>query len=75
MAENSYEIFQLKHNEHTRKFSFEATEYLKKIGESVNRENYDMVYHAPLDAKETLDSIYEKFNLHHPADFRGHSLI
>jgi len=74
MAENSYEIFQLKHNEHTRKFSFEGTEYLKKIGESVNRENYDMVYHAPLDAKETLDSIYEKFNLHHPADFRGHSL-
>ena len=74
MAENSYEIYQLKHDEHTRKFSFEGTDYLKKIGEKVNRDNYDMVYHAPLDTKETLDSIYEKFNLRHPADFRGHSL-
>lgn len=37
MAENSYEIYQLKHNEHTRKFSFEGTDYLKKIGEKVNR--------------------------------------
>ena len=74
MAENSYEIYQLKHNEQTRKFSFEGTDYLKKIGEKVNRDNYDMVYHAPLDTKETLDSIYEKFNLRHPTDFRGHSL-
>ncbi len=23
---------------------------------------------------ETLESIYERFNLHHPDDFRGHSL-
>lgn len=74
MAENSYEIYQLKRNEHTRRFSFEGTDYLKKIGEKVNRDHYDMVYHAPLDTKETLDSIYEKFNLRHPADFRGHSL-
>ena len=27
-----------------------------------------------LKPEETLDSIYERFNLHHPADFRGHSL-
>ena len=74
MAENSYENYQLKRNEHTRRFSFEGTDYLKKIGEKVNRDHYDMVYHAPLDTKETLDSIYEKFNLRHPADFRGHSL-
>lgn len=33
-----------------------------------------MIYHAPLDPKDTLDSIYEKFNYYHPADFRGHSL-
>ncbi|MCD7761766.1 MAG: YodL domain-containing protein [Lachnospiraceae bacterium] len=74
MAENSYEIYQLKNDESTRDFAFEGTEYLKKKGLKVERGNYDLVYHAPLDDKETLDSIYMKFNLYHPADFRGHSL-
>ncbi len=32
------------------------------------------MYSAPLTEGETLDSIYERFNLQRPADFRGHSL-
>jgi hypothetical protein len=51
-----------------------GTDYLKKKGIPVQSENYDLVYHAPLEDRETLDSIYEKFNLRHPEDFRGHSL-
>lgn len=74
MENNTYEIYQLKSNQITRDFRFEGTDYLKKHGFKVDKENYDLVYHAPLDKKDTLDSIYEKFNLYHPADFRGHSL-
>ena len=74
MSENSYEIYQLKNNETGIDLRFMNTDYLKKKGQKVNRENYDLIYNAPLDTGETLDSIYEKFNLYRPADFRGHSL-
>lgn len=74
MAENSYEIYQIKHNDETRKFRFEGLKYLKDIGESVKRENYDLVYHAPLDTNDTPDSVYDKFNFERPADFRCRSL-
>ena len=74
MSENSYEIYQLKNNEAGHDLRFMNTDYLKKRGQKVNRENYDPIYNAPLDTGETLDSIYEKFNLYRPADFRGHSL-
>ena len=36
--------------------------------------NYTFVYSGALSPGDTLDSIYERFNLQHPADFRGHSL-
>ncbi len=74
MANNSFDIYQLKNNETTRDLRFERMEFLKKKGITVDKENYDLIYNAPLDKKDTLDSIYERFNLYHPADFRGHSL-
>ena len=74
MAGDSYEIYQLKNTEETRDLRFEGTDYLKKQGLTVDKANYDLVYNAPLDTKDTLDSIYERFNLYHPEDFRGHSL-
>ena len=40
--------------------------------------SYELVYTAPLtpgqSQEETLDKLYEQFNLNHPADFTGHSL-
>ena len=32
------------------------------------------VYTAPLDKDITLDEIYRRFNMEHPADYKGHSL-
>ena len=32
------------------------------------------VYTAPLDKDTTLDEIYRRFNIEHPADYKGHSL-
>ena len=36
--------------------------------------NYDLIYTAPLTPDMTLESIWEKFNIDHPKDFKGHSL-
>ena len=49
-------------------------DYLESKGISVNRENYDLVYTAPLEDGTNLEDIYTKFNIDHPDDFRGHSL-
>ena len=36
--------------------------------------NYELVYTAPLTKDMTLGDIWERFNIDHPADFKGHSL-
>ena len=41
---------------------------------TVSRADYDLIYAAPLTDKDTLDGIYERFNIQRPADFTGHSL-
>lgn len=43
-------------------------------GITVYRADYDPIYAAPLTEKDTLDGIYERFNIQRPADFTGHSL-
>ena len=40
----------------------------------MDRKNYQLVYTAPLDKDTTLDEIYRRFNMEHPADYKGHSL-
>ena len=49
-------------------------DYLESKGIDVARENYDLVYIAPLEDGTSLEDIYTKFNIDHPDDFRGHSL-
>ena len=70
----SYEIYQLKDIPENRDIHFERFSHLEKRGIAVSAKNYNAVYSGKLSAGETLDSIYERFNLHHPDDFRGHSL-
>ncbi len=72
-------LYQLKDdNEKSRRLMFMNSSYLKKVGMSVKGNNYKFVYGGEMTSKssasETLESIYERFNLHHPDDFRGHSL-
>ena len=40
----------------------------------VNRADYELVYTEPLTEKDTLEAIYERFNIQRPTDFTGHSL-
>ena len=54
--------------------AFPGYEDLQADGLSVDRKNYQLVYTAPLDKDTTLDEIYRRFNIEHPADYKGHSL-
>ena len=49
-------------------------DYLESKGIAVTRENYDLLYTAPLEEGTSLEDIYTRFNIDRPADFRGHSL-
>lgn len=69
-----FAIYQIKGGPETRDYRFEAYESLQEAGLAVDRQNYDLVYTAPLDGKTTLEDIYCTFNLDRPADFTGHSL-
>ena len=75
-----YYLFQLKDNvENARDLLFMDSAYLRKKHMEVDGSNYKPVYRGEVNGSgkstaEILDSIYERFNLHHPDDFRGHSL-
>ena len=83
---DKYGIYQLKDNPELDKFRFEGTESLKRRGitkdnfDAVLPENYKLVYLGELSEmqgrtqSETLEAIYTKFNIDHPADYKAHSL-
>lgn len=70
----TFELFQLKDSDENALLQFASYDRVARSGAAVYHSNYDSVYSGQLFSGETLDSIYERFNLHHPADFRGHSL-
>ena len=72
--EDSYGIYQLARGDATRDLYFEPYDRLQATGHTVDRANYELIYTAPLTADVTLNSIWEKFNIDHPKDFKGHSL-
>ncbi|MBR0411743.1 MAG: hypothetical protein IJI25_12225 [Eubacterium sp.] len=67
-------IFQLNDDEKGIKLKFENMDYLQANGLTVERENYHFVYSGVLKKEDTLDGIYERFNVDHPKDYKGHSL-
>ena len=83
---DKYGIYQLKDNPELDKLRFEGTESLKRMGitkdnfDAVLPENYKLVYLGELSElqgqtqSETLEAIYTKFNIDHPADYKAHSL-
>ena len=71
---DSFSIYQLKGGNETLDYRFEPLDSIHRNGLSVKPENYELVYEAPLTAKDDLESIYTRFNVDRPADFTGHSL-
>ena len=71
---DTFSIYQMKPGDSTRDYRFEPLDAIRNNGLSVKPENYELVYTAPLTAKDDLESIYTRFNVDRPADFTGHSL-
>ena len=72
--EDSFSIYQLKRGDETLDYRFEPLDAIRRNGLSVDPANYELVYTAPLTAKDNLESIYTRFNIDRPADFTGPSL-
>ena len=78
----SYRIYQIRNDlpdRHERMFQNLAT--LRSEGKDVIPDAYSAVYEGSLDdtgsrksSQQVLDGLFEKFNIAHPEDFRGHSM-
>ena len=79
---SAYRIYQIRNDlpdRHERMFQNLAT--LQSDGKDVISDAYSAVYEGSLDgtesgksAQQVLDCLFEKFNIAHPDDFRGHSM-
>ena len=73
-----YAIYQVKHTDELRDIRYEGLEWIKSIGRTVQRDNYDLVYTAPLAPRDlkgsVLDNLEYRFNNEHPADYRHPSM-
>ena len=70
-----FAIYQVKHTDELRDIRYEGLEWLQSIGRTVQRDNYELVYTAPLlpsDLKgDTTEQLFYRFNNEHPSDY-GH---
>ena len=48
--------------------------HVQASGMQVNADDYESKYKEAWKPGETLETIYERFNIHRPEDFTGHSL-
>ena len=68
-----YGIYQLKKSEE-RTYQFMGMREASNFGFEIHGEDYELIYSDRLGMEDTLNFLYEKFNINHPQDFTGHSL-
>lgn len=73
-SEKQFGIYQITARDPEHDYRFMNLDFVKRHGMEVSRADYELVYTAPLTKKDTLEAIYERFNIQRPADFTGHSL-
>ena len=73
-----FAIYQVKHTDELRDIRYEGMDWLRSIGQEVKRENYDLVYTAPLEPcnspQDAVEQLYNQFNNNHPADYHHPSM-
>jgi|GEM_PF-351431 len=78
--EQVYGIYQLKPgifdgpDGHRTSYQFMGMDFVKNSGLEVLASDYNLGYTDKLPPGESLESIYRRFNMNRPDDFRGHSL-
>lgn len=75
----SYDIYQVKSESEYVDYRFTSLQLMEQLGLTFSADNYEKVYSGTVDTTsksnaEVLESLFERFNLQHPADFRGHSM-
>lgn len=73
-TENRYGIYQIIDSSPGREYEFMDLNFIERHGYQVRKEDYELIYSDEMHYGDTLDSLYEKFNIAHPADYTGHSL-
>ena len=76
LSENKgkFSIYQLKDGDKLHYHRFASFNELKKKDLKIEANNYELIYTDNLQENDTLDTIYSKFNIDRPDDFKGHSL-
>ena len=73
-----FAIYQVKQTDELRDIRYEGLDWLRSIGQTVKRENYDLVYTAPLEPYKSpqvaVEQLYNQFNNDHPADYHHPSM-
>ena len=73
-----FAIYQVKHTDELHDIRYEGMDWLRSIGQAVKRENYDLVYTAPLEScnspQAAVEQLYNQFNNDHPADYHHPSM-
>lgn len=72
--EDRYAIYQIAGATKGRDYRFMGMDFVASHDMKVDAADYAYVYGGRLSGEETLDSLYEKFNINHPAGYEGHSL-
>ncbi len=70
----TYEILQIKEGSNGEVYRFLKMSHVQAGGMQVNADDYESKYKEEWKPGETLETIYERFNIHRPEDFTGHSL-
>lgn len=69
-----YAIYQIARSTKGREYQFMSMDFVASHDMTVDAEDYMFVYGGRLSGEETLESLYEKFNINHPVGYGGHSL-
>lgn len=76
--QDAFLIYQIRRGGELDAYRFMNYDYLQSKGVMPERGGYDAICTGGLadygDNKTNLDMIYQRFNVDHPADFKGHSL-
>ena len=76
--QDAFLIYQIRRGGELDAYRFMNYDYLQSKGVTPERGGYDAIYTGGFmdygNARANLDMIYQRFNVDHPADFKGHSL-
>ena len=76
--QDAFLIYQIRRGGELDAYRFMNYDYLQSKGVTPERGGYDAIYTGGFmdygNARTNLNMIYQRFNVDHPADFKGHSL-